>query len=55
MNGYGAQRVNDPEAIWDRELLAGISSRLMLLFMSAVLCGVLTLFWSAFVIEVFNR
>ena len=55
MSGYGSQRVNDPEAIWDRELLAGISTRLMLLLMSAVLFGVLALFWSAFVIEVFNR
>lgn len=55
MSGYGAQRVNDPESIWDRELLAGISSRLMMLLMLAVLFGVMTLFWSAFVIDVFNR
>lgn len=55
MSGFGATRVNDPEAIWDREELERIRSKLMLSLMSALLCGVLALFWSALVVEVFSR
>jgi hypothetical protein len=52
MSGYGAQRVNDPEALWDRGLLADIANRLTTTLMYLLLLGVMTLFLAAFVIEV---
>ena len=52
MSGYGAQRVNDPEAIWDRKLLATISNRLTTLLMIILLLTVMALFWAAFSIQV---
>lgn len=55
MSGYGAQRVNDPENLWDPVLLANTSSSLATTLMLVVLFGVMTVFVSAFVIEVFNR
>jgi hypothetical protein len=51
MSGYGAQSLNDPEALWDRGLLATVSNRLTTTLMYVVLLGVITLFLSAFVIE----
>jgi hypothetical protein len=54
MSGYGAQRVNDPEAIWDASLLAGISSSLTTTLMLVVLFAVMTLFWAAFTIEAYS-
>ncbi len=50
MGGYGAQGVNDPEALWDSALLANISSTLTTTLMCIVLFGVMALFWSAFTI-----
>jgi hypothetical protein len=55
MSGYGAQRVNHPEALWDSELLADTSSSLTMTLMFVVLLGVMTLFWSAFTIEAAGR
>jgi len=55
MSGYGAQRVNDPEALWDSALLADTSSSLTMTLMFVVLLGVMTLFWSAFTIEAASR
>jgi hypothetical protein len=55
MSGYGAQRLNDPEALWDRELLAAISSKLTITLMSILLFGVMAVFLAAFTIEVVNR
>jgi hypothetical protein len=55
MSGYGAQRVNDPEAIWDSALLAKISSSLTTTLMCIVLLAVMALFWSAFTIEAASR
>src|SRR5579872_109943 len=52
MSGYGAQRVNDPEALSDSALLADISSRLTTTLMLTLLLAVMTLFLSAFVIDV---
>lgn len=55
MSGYGANKVNDPEALWDRPELAKISSRLTVTLMSVVLFAVITIFLAAFVIEVGGR
>jgi len=55
MSGYGAQRVNDPEALWDSALLAGISSSLTTTLMWILLLAVMTLFLSAFVIDAAGR
>jgi hypothetical protein len=55
MSGYGANNVNDPEALWDSALLAKTSSSLTTTLMYVVLLGVMALFWSAFIIEVVNR
>ncbi|HEX9884935.1 MAG TPA: hypothetical protein VGA70_00530 [Longimicrobiales bacterium] len=52
MSGYGAQRVNDPEALWDRGLLAEIANRLTTTLMYVLLLGVMTLFLAAFVVDV---
>ncbi len=51
MNGYGAQHVNDPEALWDSALLVRINSRLTITLMGIVLLSVMTVFWAAFTIE----
>jgi hypothetical protein len=51
MSGYGSQKLNDPEALWDRTLLAQVSNRLTLTLMSIVLLAVTTLFLAAFVME----
>ena len=55
MSGYGAQSVNDAEALWDAALLANTSSNLTTTLMFVVLLGLMTLFLSAFTIEVVNR
>lgn len=52
MSGYGAHKVNDPEALWDREILADISNKLSVTLMYIVLSAVMALFLAAFVIEV---
>ena len=54
MSGYGSP-VNDPEALWDRGLLARIGSRLTLTLTGIVLFAVLTLFLAALVIDVSQR
>ena len=51
MSGYGAQRVNDPESLWDSALLVNINSRLTTTLMGIILLSVMTLFWAAFTIE----
>jgi hypothetical protein len=55
MSGFGPQRVNDPEALWDPALLADTRSTLTITLMCIVLLAVMALFLSAFTIEVFNR
>ena len=55
MSGYGSQRLNDPEALWDRSLLAGIANKLTTSLMYIVLLAVMTVFLAAFVIEVAGR
>jgi hypothetical protein len=52
MSGYGAQTVNDPEALWDGTMLANIRSSLTTTLMCIILLGVLVLFWAAVIIEV---
>ncbi|GAA1544818.1 hypothetical protein [Kribbella lupini] len=54
MSGYG-NPVNDPEALWDRGLLARIGSRLTLTLTGIVLFAVLTLFLAALLIDVAQR
>lgn len=54
MSGYGSS-VNDPEALWSREYLAGIASKLTVSLMYVVLLAVLTVYLSAFVIDVASR
>jgi hypothetical protein len=55
MSGFGPQRLNDPEALWDSALLANTRSSLTMTLMCVVLLGVMALFLAAFTIEVFNR
>jgi len=55
MSGYGSQAVNDPEALWERGLLAGIGNRLTTSLMYVVLLAVITVFLAAFVIEVASK
>jgi hypothetical protein len=55
MSGYGANRVNDPEALWDRDLLAKISNTLTIILMQVVLFAVLAVFLAAFVIQAASR
>lgn len=50
MSGYGSP-VNDPEALWDRGVLAGIANKLTTSLMHVVLLAVMTVFLAAFVIE----
>jgi hypothetical protein len=51
MSGYGLP-VNDPEALWDRTVLAGTANKLTTSLMHVVLLAVMTVFLAAFVIEV---
>jgi hypothetical protein len=55
MSGFGPQRLNDPEALWDSALLANTRSSLTITLMCIVLLGVMAVFLAAFIIEVFNR
>lgn len=55
MSGFGPQRVNDPEALWDAALLTNLRSTLTITLMCAVLFGVMALFLAAFIVEVVNR
>lgn len=54
MSGYGSP-VNDPEALWDRDILASIANRLTTSLMHVVLLAVMTVFLAAFVIDVARR
>lgn len=51
MAGYGAQKLNDPEALWDSTLLAEISNKLTVRLMLIALSAVMTVFWAAFAIQ----
>lgn len=55
MKGYGSPKVNDPEALWDREYLGKIGGKLALLLMFIVLFSVLTLFLAAFIVDTHIR
>jgi hypothetical protein len=54
MSGFGSNP-NDPKALWDPVLLADIRNSLTVMLMSIFLFGVMVLFISAFIIEVFKR
>jgi hypothetical protein len=54
MSGFGPQRVNDPEALWDSNFLADIRSNMTITLIYAVLLGVMALFLAAFTIEIFQ-
>ena len=51
MAGYGAQKLNDPEALWDSTLLAEVSNKLTVRLMLIALSAVMTVFWAAFAIQ----
>jgi hypothetical protein len=55
MSGYGEGKLNDPEALWDRSLLAKIGSRITIALMSVILFAVLALFLAALSIAAANR
>lgn len=55
MSGYGSQRLNAPESLWDSTLLADLRNGLTVTLMIALLFGVMTLYLAAFMIEVHNR
>lgn len=55
MSGYGGRRVNNPEALWERGLLARTGNRLTVTLMCVLLLAVLTVFVAAFVVEVAGR
>ncbi len=55
MSGFGPQHVNDPEALWDRALLANTRSNMTITLMCAILFGIMALFLGAFIIDVYNR
>jgi hypothetical protein len=50
MSGFGVSRVNQPENLWERRVLAKISNRLTTLIMFIILAAVLALFWAALVV-----
>ena len=54
MSGYGSP-VNDPEALWEKQVLVDIANKLTISLMIIMLLAVMTLFWAAFVIEVYNK
>ena len=47
MGGYGTPNVYNPEALWPREILAKISSRMTMLLIGIVLTGVMALYLAA--------
>jgi hypothetical protein len=55
LGGYGVNQVNNPQAIWPKERLASISSKLNLLVIGILLCGVMALYLSASVFEIYQR
>lgn len=55
MSGYGVGKVNDPEALWDRSLLARIGNRLTITLTVIVLTAVLALFLAALILDVSLR
>jgi hypothetical protein len=54
MSGFG-QSINDPEAIWDRELLIEASSKLTKYLTFIILCSVMVLFIAALIVTVHNQ
>lgn len=54
MSGYGSPP-NDPEALWDRGVLATIANTLTTSLMHVVLLAVMTVFLAAFVIEIARK
>jgi len=55
MSGYGANKVNDPEALWDRELLAKKSNTLTVALMCVILFSVMAVFLAALAMETASR
>jgi hypothetical protein len=53
MSGFGVPPYN-PEAVWDRILLADIRNKLTVKLMLILLYGVMVLYISAFIVEVFR-
>lgn len=55
LSGYGVHQVNNPEAIWPKQLLASISSKMNLTLMGILLFGVMALYLAAAALEVHQR
>jgi hypothetical protein len=55
LSGYGVNQVNNPQAIWPKGSLAGISSKMNQLVIGILLCGVMALYISASVFEIYQR
>lgn len=55
LSGFGKNEVNNAAAIWDMEILAKISSRMTMLLIGILLCGVMALYLAASAVEVHVR
>jgi hypothetical protein len=47
LSGYGQNEVNNAEAIWTKNTLAKISSKMTMLLIGILLCGVMALYLAA--------
>jgi hypothetical protein len=55
LSGYGQNEVNNAEAIWTKRTLAKISSKMTMLLIGILLCGVMALYLAASAVEVHQR
>jgi len=55
LSGYGLNEVNSAEAIWTKETLAKVSSKMTLQLIGILLCGVMALYLAASTVEVHLR
>ena len=53
--GFGSTKVNDPQAVWSIETLADIGNKITLILMGIMISAVMALYWSASVVEIFQR
>jgi len=55
LSGFGQNEINNAEAIWTKETLARISSKMTVLLIGILLCGVMALYFAALAVEVHQR
>jgi hypothetical protein len=55
LSGYGQNELNNAEAIWTKETLAKIGSKMTMLLIGIFLCAVMALYLAASVLEVHQR